>query len=256
MAGSVLQAHDLWGGYPGNEVIRGIDLTITAGDAPLGIIGPSGVGKTTLARLLRGSMRPTRGQVTYEGRSVSRLPRKNKKDFTAAVRFQSQDSLTITDPRLTVAGNLKTAVKEARKAGRTHATSTAELLDAVALPEHFASRVMLTLSGGERQRVALATALATRPEILVLDEPFTAVDPQSRGDMARRIGALLEQLGTAAVIITHDLELVERMCPSVHFLADGQFVASGAIGEVLARGEHPAVREIAEAAPLAVQRFR
>ena len=77
-----------------------------------------------------------------------------------------------------------------------------------------------------------------------------------RRDMARRIGALLEQLGTAAVIITHDLELVERMCPSVHFLADGQFVASGAIGEVLARGEHPAVREIAEAAPLAVQRFR
>ncbi|UFU04012.1 ABC transporter ATP-binding protein [Ruania suaedae] len=256
MAGTVLQAHELWGGYPGNEVIRGVDLTITSGDSPVGIIGPSGIGKTTLARLLRGSLRPTRGDVTYDGRSVSRLPRKVKKDFTAAVRFQSQDSLSISDPRLTVAGNLKVALKEARKAGRTHATSTAELLDAVALPEQFATRVMITLSGGERQRVALATALATRPEILVLDEPFTAVDPQSRGDMARSLGALLARLGTAAVVITHDLELVERMCPTVHFLADGQFVASGPIGEILARREHPAVREIAEAAPLAVQRFR
>ncbi|UFU05414.1 ABC transporter ATP-binding protein [Ruania halotolerans] len=255
MAGSVLQAHDLWGGYPGNPVINGVELTITAGDPPLGIVGPSGVGKTTLARLLRGTERPTRGDVTFNGRSVRRLPRREAKEFRAAVRFQSQDSMTITDPRLTVAANLKEALKIARKAGRTHATTTAELLDAVALPEHFGKRAMITLSGGERQRVALATALATRPELLVLDEPFTAVDPQTRGEMARRLGSIFDRLGTAAVVISHDLELVERMCPSVHFLAEGRFVASGPLGEVFATAEHPAVREMAEAAPLAVQRF-
>jgi len=254
-AGSVLQAHDAWGGYPGNEVLQGIDLTITPGDAPLGIVGPSGVGKTTLARLLRGALRPSRGSVTYGGRAVDRMRGKPGKEFRANVRFMSQDSMTISDPRLTVTVTLRTALKEARKAGRTHATPIEELLDAVALEEHFATRRMITLSGGERQRVALATALATRPQILVLDEPFTAVDPAARGDMARRLGGLLDRLGTAAVVISHDLELVARMCPSVHFLAEGRFVASGPLGEVLAAREHQAVAELAEAAPLAVQRF-
>src|SRR5699024_641161 len=200
-AGSVLQAHGVWGGYPGNEVLQGIDLTITAGDAPVGIVGPSGVGKTTLARLLRGALTPSRGQITFDGRPVHRMRGKPGKVFRADVRFMSQDSMTITDPRLTVANSLRMALKEARKAGRTHATPGEELLDAVALPDRCADRAMLTLSGGERQRVALATALATRPKILVLDEPFTAVDPASRGLMARRLGTLLTQLGTAAVVI-------------------------------------------------------
>ena len=255
-AGSVLQAHDVWGGYPGNEVLQGIDLTITPGDAPVGVVGPSGAGKTTLARLLRGSLRPTRGAVTYGGRPVSRLRGKPGKEFRADVRFMSQDSMTIADPRITVVLSLRTALKEARKAGRTHATTPEELLDAVALEDRFADRRMSTLSGGERQRVALAIALATRPQVLVLDEPFTAVDPASRGSMSRQLGELLSRLGTATVVISHDLELVARMCPSVHFLAEGRFVASGPLGEVLAAREHQAVAELADAAPLAVQRFR
>src|SRR5699024_12481720 len=221
--GPVLQAHDFWGGYPGNEVLQGISMTVTPGDAPVGVVGPSGAGKTTLARALHGSLRPTRGLVSYDSRPVHRMRGKPGKAFRANVRFMSQDSMTITDPRLTVEGNLRLALKDARKAGRTHATSTAELLDAVALEENFATRRMITLSGGERQRVALATALAPRPQILVLDEPLTAVDPRARGTMSRRLGDLLANLGTAAVVISHDLELIERMCPSIHFLADGQF---------------------------------
>lgn len=254
--GSALQAHDFWGGYPGNQVLQGVSMTITPGDDPLGIVGPSGAGKTTLARALHGSLKPARGQVSYDSRPVHRLRGKADKAFRANVRFMSQDSMTITDPRLTVEANLRFALKDARKAGRTHATSTAELLDAVALEERFASRRMVTLSGGERQRAVLAAALATRPHILVLDEPFTAVDPQSRGMMSRRLGELLRQLGTAAVVISHDLELIERMCPSIHFLAEGQVVGSGPLGEVLAARAHEAIREMSDAAPEAVQRFR
>src|SRR5690606_22250632 len=112
------------------------------------------------------------------------------------------------------------------------------------------TRRMVTLSGGEKQRVALAVALATRPEILVLDEPLTAVDPQSRANLARRLAGILAELDTAVVLVSHDLELVERTCRDVRILADGGFVAAGTLGDILASPDpHPVVRELAEAAP-------
>jgi ABC-type glutathione transport system ATPase component len=108
---------------------------------------------------------------------------------------------------------------------------------------------------GERQRLALAVALATRPAALLLDEPLTAVDPGMRGEVVRRLAETTARLGTAVLLVSHDLELVDRLCPTVHVLADGTFVASGALQEVLATSTHPAVRGVAEAAPLAAQRF-
>lgn len=253
---SVVQAAGLWAGYPGVEVLRGIDLTIEAPGPAVGIVGASGAGKTTLVRALAGVLRPARGTVTFDGRSVRRLPRREDKRFKAVVRFTSQDSLTVVDPRLTVGRRLARALADARKAGRTHGTTTADLLDAVGLPEAFADRLLTTLSGGEKQRVTLAAAIATRPRILVLDEPLTAVDPQARGDLVRRLGATMQELATTLVLVTHDLELMKRTCEHIHVLADGVIVASGPLSEVLATAEHPAVRELAEAAPLAVQRFR
>ncbi|HLV05574.1 ABC transporter ATP-binding protein [uncultured Georgenia sp.] len=256
-ARAVLRADDLWAGYSGTQVLRGIDLEVRAGDAPVGIVGPSGAGKTTLVRALQGALRPTGGSVTFNDRPVHRLPRRESKQFKAAVRFTSQDSLTVTDLRLTVARSLALALGEARKAGRTHGTSMNDLLDAVGLPPAFAGRRMVTLSGGEKQRVALAAALATRPEILVLDEPLTAVDPQARADLTRRLAPMIAELDTAVVLVSHDLELVQRTCRHVHFLAEGTVVATGPLANLLAGEEqHPTVRAIAQAAPLAVQRFR
>src|SRR5690554_6441243 len=254
---AVLRADDLWAGYPGTHVLRGVNLEIRSGDAPLGIVGPSGAGKTTLVRALQGQIRPVQGTVTFNDRPVHRLPRREGRTFKASVRFTSQDSLTVTDPRLTVARSLGLALGEARKAGRTHATSMGDLLDAVGLPAAFSTRRLVTLSGGEKQRVAVAAALATRPEILVLDEPLNAVDPQSRVNLARRLAGLLAELDTAVVLVSPDLELVERTCREVHILAEGTFVATGPLGELLGDvDQHPTVRELAEAAPLAVQRFR
>lgn len=255
-APSSLTASSLHAGYPGEEVLRGVDLSIHPGAPPLGLLGPSGAGKTTLLATLSGEHRPSVGRTVWNGRDVARLRGAERRRFRAAVRFVSQYALTITDPRETVRSRLALAAKEARTGGRTHAVSPAELLASVGLPEHLLPRTMRTLSGGETQRVALATALATRPEILVLDEPLTAVDPHTRTRIAGTLAATIERLGIGTLIASHDVELLQRLCPRIAFLGEGRILAEGTLPEVLSRTEHTPIRDLAGAAVQAVHRFR
>ncbi|WP_193105384.1 ABC transporter ATP-binding protein [Brachybacterium sp. FME24] len=255
-ASTTLTATALHAGYPGESVLEGVDLSIGAGAPPLGLLGSSGAGKTTLIHVLRGELKPASGQVTYAGRSVHRLRGAHRRTFRAAVRFVSQYAMTIADPQETVSSRLALAAKEARKGGRTHSVSPAEMLATVGLGEHVLPRRMRTLSGGETQRVALATALATRPEILVLDEPLTAVDPGMRGDISAALAQIIARLGIGVLIASHDIELLQRMCPQVAFLGEGRILARGPLQDVLAQTEHEEIRELALSAPAAVQRFR
>lgn len=253
-----LRATELVAGYGGPAVLCGVNLELTPGAEPIGILGESGAGKSTLVQTLLGQVRPSGGQATFEGRTVSRLGRRDKKRFRAAVRTVAQQGLDV-DLRWTVYRALTGALTDARKAGRANGRSVVELLDDVALEPHLAHRVVGSLSGGEKQRLALALALTTRPDVLLLDEPLTAVDPSMRGEIARRLTDSTRELGTAVLLVSHDVELVGRLCPTVHVLADGVFVASGPLNDVLAAGSgddaHPAVRGLAENAPLAAQRF-
>lgn len=251
-----LKATDLYLTYGDGYIFDGLSLELTSGAAPVGLIGPSGVGKTTLIAALAGQLKVPRGTVTFDGRPVARLRLKSKSEFNARVRTVSQYSMTVSDPRLTAERRIKDAMKVARRGGRSHATPVEEMFAAVGLDVDAGYRPLLTLSGGERQRVALAAALATRPEILLLDEPLTALDPHSRGDMARHLGDLIGSLGIGVLLASHDLELVERLCPTVHAMADGTIVASGTLSQILDDPEHESLKELATAAPLAVQRFR
>jgi ABC-type glutathione transport system ATPase component len=251
----ILRATGLAAGYGGADVVHGIDLELVAGGAPVGIIGASGSGKSTIVRALVGTVKPTRGHVTWSGRTVTRIGQRDKKSFRAQVRRVAQEGMGEVDPRLTVERVVTRALNDARRAGTASGATVLDLLDDVALEPRFADRSVGTLSGGEKQRVALAAAIATRPAALLLDEPLTAVDPAMRGEVVRRLSETTSLAGTAVLVVSHDLELVERLCPTVHILADGTFVASGTLSSVLADSEHPAVRELAEAAPQAVQRF-
>ena len=255
----ILRATELVAGYGGPAVLRGVSLELSPGAEPVGILGESGAGKSTLVQALLGQVRPARGQVTFEGRTAPRRGRRDKKRFRAAVRTVAQQGLD-TDPRWTVERALTGALTDARKAGRANGRTVAELLDDVALEARLASRTVHSLSGGEKQRLAHALALTTRPDVLLLDEPLTAVDPAMRGEVVRRLGDAAAEAGTAVLLVSHDLELDERLCPTVHVLADGTFVASGPLPEILGGAgdddAHVAVRDLATAAPLAAQRFR
>lgn len=252
---TILRAERLTAGYGGPDVVRGVDLELATGAPPVAIVGASGAGKSTIVSTLVGQVRPTAGRVTWSGRTVTRVPMREKKHFRAQVRRVAQEGLTGVDPRWTVDRAVTAALTEARRAGTPSGRTVTDLLSDVALEHRFAARTVGSLSGGERQRLALAVALATRPAVLLLDEPLTAVDPGMRGEVVRRLADATAAVGTAVLLVSHDLELVGRLCPTVHVLADGTFVASGPLHEVLATSPHAAVRDLAEAAPLAVQRF-
>lgn len=251
-----LKATDLYLTYGDGYIFDGLSLEIHSGAAPVGLIGPSGVGKTTLIAALSGQLKVPRGTVTFDGRPVSRLRMNSKSEFNARVRAVSQYSMSVSDPRITAERRIRDAKKVARKGGRSHATPAEDMLTAVGMDTDACYRPMITLSGGERQRVALAVALATRPEILLLDEPLTALDPHSRAAMTRHLGDMIASLGIGVLLASHDLELVERLCPTVHAMADGAIVASGPLSEILHEPENETLAELATAAPLAVQRFR
>lgn len=253
MNGAALVAQDVWAGYGGAPVLAGIDLTVAPGQT-VGLIGRSGIGKSTLVQVLLGLNKPTQGRATYGGRTVSRLSRKEKKAFKATVRAVKQDGLVGYEPRTTVERLLTTTLNDARKAGRATGQDATEALDVVGMA-HYRHRTLQSLSGGERQRVALANALASRPEILMLDEPATALDPALRDQVTDRVAALTAA-GVGLLVVSHDLRMVDRLADTVHVLAEGRLVESGPLRQLLADPQHEDTRALAEALPEAVGGLR
>lgn len=249
-----LLARGVWAGYGGEPVLAGVDLDLAPGDA-VGLIGRSGVGKSTLVEILAGAQEPARGVVTFEGRRVAKPARRDRKSLRARVRVVHQNGHGAADLALTVERALKGALDEARAAGRSTGRDVEAALVDVELPARMLRRKVGTLSGGERQRLALALALATRPEVLLLDEPLTALDTSTRHHIAARLADRLAAERTALLVASHDVRLVEQLTSTVHVLAEGRLVEHGPLGQVLADPQHPDTKEFVAALPEATLRW-
>ena len=249
-----LLARGVWAGYGGEPVLAGVDLDLAPGDT-VGLIGRSGVGKSTLVEILAGALEPARGVVTFEGRRLSKPARRDRKSLRARVRVVHQNGHDAADPALTVERAVKGALDEARAAGRSTGRDVEAALVDVELPAHMLRRKVGTLSGGERQRLALALALATRPEVLLLDEPLTVLDASTRHHIAARLADRLATEKTALLVASHDVRLVEQLTSTVHVLAEGRLVEHGPLGQVLADPQHPDTRDFVAALPEATLRW-
>lgn len=209
-----LQASDVWAGYGGSPVLAGVSLDLTPGDA-VGLIGRSGVGKSTLVEILAGTLEPGRGSVTFDGRRLAKPSRRDRKQLRARVRVVHQNGHDAADSAVTVERAVKGALDEARAAGRSTGMGVAEAIGGWELPPQLLRRRVGSLSGGERQRLALALATATRPEVLLLDEPLTALDAALRERLRGELNGLLRTLGITAIYVTHDqaeaMELGDRI---------------------------------------------
>src|SRR5262249_22991666 len=179
----------------GARVLDGVDLPVKRGEF-VSLLGPSGCGKTTLLRIVAGLLRPDAGTVRLDGEEITARP-PHRRDV--GVVFQNYALF----PHLTVAENIAFGL-QARHAPREHTRATvARFLDLVHMRE-FADRSVRVLSGGQQQRVAVARALAVHPKLLLLDEPFSALDRKLRETMQIELKRLLRELSTTAVFVTHD----------------------------------------------------
>lgn len=253
---SVLSAQNIVAGYTSRPSINGVSLELSKGSPAIGVTGASGVGKTTLVHVLYGLLKPSSGRVTFDGQSVSKLRLGAKKRFETTVRKVSQNGFFGLDGESTVRRIVEDELKKARKAGRASGETVEQILDTMFLEPRFLDRKLRTLSGGERQRLTIAVALATRPDVLILDEPTTALDSTLKDKVSARLRDLVAERNIGLLVFSHDLNLLSRLCSTVHVLADGEFVESGSPRELLINPQHPATKDIAEAYPEAVRALR
>jgi osmoprotectant transport system ATP-binding protein len=203
------------------RLVRNINLTIPEGETVV-LLGRSGSGKTTLLRLINRMLEPTGGTVLVNGRSTIDW---NPFALRRSVGYVIQEAGLF--PHFTVAENVALVPRlENWEAPRISARVT-ELLKLVGLGGgDFASRYPRQLSGGQRQRVGVARALAADPQILLMDEPFGALDPVTRAELQREFAALAKRLGKTIVFVTHDLREALLLASRIVLLQDGRIVAS------------------------------
>jgi osmoprotectant transport system ATP-binding protein len=221
---------------PARIIVSGISLTIPQGET-LVLLGRSGSGKTTLLKLINGMLMPSKGRVLVQDRATA--------DWDP-IRLRRGIGYVIQDaglfPHFTVAENVALVpTLEEWDATRT-AARVEEMLKLVGLdPREFSKRRPRELSGGQRQRVGVARALAADPSILLMDEPFGALDPVTRAELQREFSALARRLGKTIVFVTHDLREALLLASRIVLLEAGRIVASAAPQEFL-RLDHPEVR--------------
>ncbi|PSR58634.1 ABC transporter ATP-binding protein [Nocardia sp. MDA0666] len=191
--GASVGLHEMRIAY-GDDPVADVDLTIAAGEIVV-LLGPSGCGKSTLLRALSGLMRPAAGSARVDGREVGAGAEQ------CAMMFQ-EDALL---PWRTARKNVEFALKLRGVPWNRRRTEALDLLDQVGLGD-YADHLPIALSGGMRQRVQLARTLATRPRVLLMDEPFGALDAQTRADMQRLLISVWQQYRTTVVFVTHDVD--------------------------------------------------
>jgi peptide/nickel transport system ATP-binding protein len=251
--GPVIEAEGLVKSYRGPDghdrtVVSDVSFTLAAGEC-LGIVGESGSGKTTTARLVLGVESLDAGTVRWRGRDWAALSPAERREERRHVQVVYQDPLSSFDPRYTVERVIGEALGVAGHPRAARRERAAELLELARLDPVVLGRRPLELSGGQRQRVAIARALASDPEVIVCDEPVSALDVSVQARILDLLADLQSELGLAYLFISHDLGVIHHLCDRVLVMKDGAVVESGEVGDVFDHPRHEYTRALLAAIP-------
>ena len=234
---TILEVKGLAKSFHANTVLHDIDLDLQSGTTTA-VVGSSGCGKTTLLRLIAGFEAPDDGTITIDGRQVA-SPESAVAPHRRGVGYVAQDGALF--PHLTVGQNIGYGLRGTAR-GEVRAR-VSELLETVSLDASYASLRPHQLSGGQQQRVALARALARHPVLMLLDEPFSALDTGLRASTRKAVARLLTNAGVTTLLVTHDQEEAMSIADQVAVMRDGRFTQVGSPQQVY---RHPIDRFTAE----------
>jgi peptide/nickel transport system ATP-binding protein len=251
---TVLEVDGISKSFTGPDGVRrpavdGVSFTLDAGET-LGVLGESGSGKSTTAAVVLGLLEPDAGSVRVLGRPWSGRPEAERRPVRSRMQLIHQDPLGSFDPRFTVERVISEALGvPGRRTVRRERARIAELLRLVGLDPAVAGRRPRQLSGGQRQRVAIARAIAPEPELVVCDEPVSALDTSVQAQILDLLAELQDRLGMALLFISHDLGVIHHTSDRVLVMRKGVVVESGPVEQVFRAPAHPYTKELLAALP-------
>ncbi len=245
LGGGILAKHRAW-----VKAVDGVSFAVSRGES-FGLVGESGCGKTTLGRLILRLIEPTAGRVEFEGQNIFSLSPDQFMPLRRRMQIIFQDPYSSLDPRMKVDAIITEPLRAIQRLTRQHQQeAAADLLKKVGLQKADLDKYPHEFSGGQRQRIGIARALCVRPELIVADEPVSALDVSIQAQVINLMQDLKDEFNLAYVFISHDLSVVEHICDRIAVMYLGKIVELAVTGDFSRRPRHPYTRALLQAVPL------
>ena len=232
------------------KAVDGVDLTIEKGET-FGLVGESGCGKSTLGRTIKGIYAPTSGEVLFDGKDTAAFTAAEKRSFALKMQMIFQDPYASLDPRMTVGEIIAEGLAIHRMGtAAERIEKVAEIMALVGLDREYRNRFPHEFSGGQRQRIAIARALVVSPEMVVCDEPISALDVSIQGQIVNLLKSLQQRIGLTYLFVAHNLSMVKYISDRVGVMYLGRLVEVAPKDELFGNPLHPYTQALLSSVPI------